>query len=87
LPDGTHTLTVVVVQSDLLSTNATVSFATHNQLDAATKTISSLNGSVSSLRSTVNSMTDLVYLAVAVAVIAVAVAAYALRKGTAPWKY
>lgn len=94
LPDGTHTLTVVVVQSDLLSTTATVSFVTHNQLAAVTsslatanKTISSLDGTVSSLRSTVNGLTGLVYLAVAVAVIGIAVAGYALRKGTAPWKY
>ncbi len=87
LPDGTHTLTVVVVQSDLLSTTAAVSFVTHNQLAAVTSSLASANTSISDLRSTVNDLTDLVYLAVVVAVVAIAVAGYALRKGTAPWKY
>jgi len=94
LPDGTHTLTVVAVQSDLLSTTATVSFVTHNQLAAVTsslatanETIASLNGNVTSLRDTVNNITDLAYAAVVVALVGIAVAVYALRKGTAPWKY
>ena len=54
MPDGTHTLTVTAVQSDLLSSSASVSFVTHNQLQAITsglaaadKTIGSLNGSLS----------------------------------------
>lgn len=87
LPDGTHTLTVLVLQSDLLSTTTTVSFVTHNQLAAATSSLETANTSISNLRSTVNSLTDLVYLAVAVAVVGIAVAGYALRKGTAPMRY
>ena len=98
MPDGTHTLVVTAVQSDLMSTNASVSFVTHNQLDAVTsdlasanETIGSLSASlgaadsrVASMQNTVNGMADLVYLALVVAVVAIALAAYSLRGRKAP---
>ncbi|HEV2389955.1 MAG TPA: Ig-like domain-containing protein, partial [Nitrososphaerales archaeon] len=101
LPDGTHTLAVTAVQSDLMTTTTTVSFVTHNQLEgltseltAANKTISSLSASlstadssVSSMQKTVNSMADLVYLALGVAVVGILLVAYSLRNSKAPWKY
>ena len=101
MPDGTHTLTVTAVQSDLMATTASVSFVTHNQLDAVTgdlasanKTISSLSSSLSSadsnvasMQKTVNGMADLLYLALFIAVVAIALAAYSVRSGKAPWKY
>jgi hypothetical protein len=101
LPDGTHTLTVVAVQSDLLSTTSSVSFVTHNQLatvtnDLATanKTISSINGSlktansnIANLQNTISTLMYVVYLAVAIAVVGVALAVYSIRGGKAPYKY
>jgi len=101
MPDGTHNLTVTAVQSDLMATTASVSFVTHNQLDAVTgdlatanKTISSLSASLStadsnvaSMQKTVNGLTDLVYLALVVAVVGIVLAAYSARSGKAPWKY
>jgi hypothetical protein len=58
MPDGTHTLSVVAVQSDMLSSSTNVSFVTHNQLQevtnqlaAANKTILSLNGSLGNAKS------------------------------------
>jgi len=67
LPDGTHTLTVVAVQSDLLTSSATVSFTTHNQLAAvnaaltsekasAASSIASLNGSLASAQGSINTL-------------------------------
>jgi subtilase family serine protease len=101
MPDGTHTLTVTAVQTDLMAATASVSFVTHNQLDAVTgdlasanKTIGSLSSSlasadsnVASMQKTVNGLTDIVYLALAVAVVAIVLAAYSVRSGKAPWKY
>ena len=87
LPDGTHTLTVKAVQSDLLATTASVSFATHNQLAAASKSLSAANSSIASMQGTVSGLTDLVYLALIAAVVGIAIAAYAVRSGKAAWKY
>ena len=101
MPDGTHTLTVTAVQSDLMAATASVSFVTHNQLDVVTgdlatanRTISSLSSSLStadsnvaSMQKTVNGLTDLVYLALVVAVVGIVLAAYSVRSGKAPWKY
>jgi Bacterial Ig domain len=101
LPDGTHTLTVLAVQFDLLSSSASISFVTHNQLLAVTndlatanKSLSTANSNISSLQGNLNSanhsityLTDLVFLAIAVAVLAIALGAYAIRGGKAPWKY
>jgi subtilase family serine protease len=100
MPDGTHTLTVTAVQSDLMTTTASVSFVTHNQLAAVTndlatanKTISSLGGNIATLQSDLNSanhtISDLTYLvifAVAIGLVGIILAAYAVR-GKAPWKY
>ncbi len=97
MPDGTHTLTVTAVQSDLLTSSASVSFQTHNQLaavtndlSAANQTIRSLsgslqtaNGDISQLRNTVNALSYGFYLAVAIAFFAVALAVYSLRSGKA----
>jgi multidrug resistance efflux pump len=58
MADGTHTLTVVASQSDLLNSTASVTFATDsqlasvtsnltNKLAAANSTISTLSGSLS----------------------------------------
>ena len=94
MPDGTHTLTVVAVQSDLLSTTASVSFVTHNQLTTvannlatADKTIGSLNGSLAKANSTISSLTYAAFLAIAFAVVGVALAAYSLRQAKAHWRY
>ncbi|HVB95126.1 MAG TPA: protease pro-enzyme activation domain-containing protein [Nitrososphaerales archaeon] len=63
MPDGTHTLTVTAVQSDLLTISASVSFVTHNQLAALTnglatanKTIGSLNGNLSAADSNISTL-------------------------------
>ncbi len=63
MPDGTHNLTVVAVQSDLLTSSASVLFVTHNQLQgvtndlaAANKTIDSLNGGLSTANSDIASL-------------------------------
>ena len=51
MPDGTHTLTVTAVQSDLMAATASVSFVTHNQLDAVTGDLATANKTISSLSS------------------------------------
>lgn len=93
LPDGTHTLTVTAVQSDLLTSTASVSFSTRNQLNAvegdlaaANQTIGSLsgnlsaaNGSIVNLHNRIDSLSYVLYLVAGVAVAAVALAFYALR--------
>ncbi len=63
MPDGTHTLTVTAVQADFLTTSASVSFATHNQLAAVTndlasanKTIGALGGNLTAAVSTISSL-------------------------------
>ncbi|MGH9920108.1 MAG: Ig-like domain-containing protein, partial [Nitrososphaerales archaeon] len=90
LPDGTHTLVVTAVQSDLMSTTASVSVETHNQFDAVTsylsESLSSADSRVASMQTTLNGMADLVYLALVVALVAIALAAYSVR-GKSPWKY
>ena len=101
MPDGTHTLTVIAAQSDLLTTSASVSFSTHNQLAAVTNdlatanrtintlggSLSTANGNIADLKNTISSMTYIVYIAVAVAVVAIALAVYAIRVGKAPHRY
>jgi hypothetical protein len=86
MPDGTHTFTVTAVQSDLLTTTASVSFVTHNQLAAVTndlatanQTINTLSGSIANLKGTIGNLTYLLYLAVAIAVVGVALAVYSIR--------
>jgi subtilase family serine protease len=70
MPDGTHTLTVVAVQSDLLTSTASVTFITHfqlaavtnnlatvtNNLAAANKTIVSLNGSLNAANGNITAL-------------------------------
>ena len=95
MPDGTHTLTVIAVQSDLLTTSANVSFVTDNQLSSAlstaSSTIDSLGSSLSTahgnivtlqndLSSANHSVTDLTYLAaLAIALAIVGIALGRLR--------
>jgi hypothetical protein len=94
MPDGTHTLTVTAAQADLLTTTASVSFVTHNQLASLTnglatanKSLSAANGDIADLKSTIGNLTYLLYLAVVVAVVGVALAVYAIRTGKAPYRY
>ena len=100
MPDGTHTLTVTAAQSDLLTTTASVSFVTHNQLASVTnglatanQTINTLSGSLSTangnivnLKSTISNLTYLLYFAVVIAVVGVVLAVYAIRAGKAPYR-
>jgi len=85
IPDGTHTLTVVATQSDLLTTSASVSFSTDNQLEAglqsANRTIGSLNSSlatanvsISTLQNNLNSANHTISDLTELAYLAVAVA-------------
>jgi subtilase family serine protease len=55
IPDGTHTVTVVAVQSDLLTSSASVSFVTHNQLQAVTNDLAAAEETISSLNASLNS--------------------------------
>jgi subtilase family serine protease len=101
MPDGTHVLTVTAVQSDLMTTTASVSFVTHNQLAAVTNdlakanqtvnafsgSLSTANSNIANLKSTVSNLTYLLYFAVVIAVVAVALAVYTMRAGKAPYKY
>ncbi|HYR03948.1 MAG TPA: Ig-like domain-containing protein, partial [Nitrososphaerales archaeon] len=95
MPDGTHTLSVVGVQTDLLTSTATVSFITHNQLQAvanalaaANSTIRSLNGSlyaangnIAALQAHVAAENHTIDTLTYLAYIAVAVAAVAIIVG------
>ncbi len=85
IPDGTHTLTVVAVQSDLLTTTASVSFVTHNQLVAVTnnltnnlatanKTISSLDGSLKTANGNIATLQNTINSLTYVVYFAVAIA-------------
>jgi hypothetical protein len=63
MADGTHTLTVVAIQSDLLNSTASVSFATDshlvavtNNLATANKTISSLSGNIATLQGSIGTL-------------------------------
>jgi hypothetical protein len=54
MPDGTHTLSVVAVQTDLLTSTATVSFITHNQLQAVANELAAANSTIRSLNGSLN---------------------------------
>jgi hypothetical protein len=54
MPDGTHTLTVVATQSDLLGSTSSVMFVTHNQLDSVTNHLAAANNTIHALNSTLN---------------------------------
>jgi len=49
MADGTHTLTVVAAQSDLLTSTASVSFATANQLATVNSNLASANSTINTL--------------------------------------
>ncbi len=100
IPDGTHSLSVFATQSDGLSSSASVSFVTQNQLAAANaklnsanESLSSASANISSLQSqvatdkrSINDVTNAAYIALGVALVALALTVYVLRRG-APWKY
>jgi subtilase family serine protease len=54
MSDGTHTLTAVAIQSDLLTSSASVSFVTHSQLQAVTNDLAAANETIGSLNGSLN---------------------------------
>jgi Bacterial Ig domain len=95
LPDGTHTLTVIAVQADLLTTSASVTFVTHNQLQGVTnelsndsaalstanKGLSSADSDIASLQGNLDSANHTISNLLYVAYLSVAVAVVALVIG------
>ena len=82
-PDGTHELTVVALQSDGVSSKASVTFETTYQLHSlaqeTSSEISTLNSTLISVKDTLSSyMTDYFITTLLIGIIALVLAAYAL---------
>ena len=84
-PDGTHTLSVIAVQSDGVSSEASVQFETTHQLQALAQQtasqISSLNSSIISVKDTLSTqITEYFATTIVLAILGIILAIYAIMR-------